>query len=167
MSITVQIQTVRSDRCATIAKQILFYPLCLTAHQSFFSYADVVESSPPDFVLPDDGADPTAPPWSKFCKWVLSNRSDPNQEHDKHSDCVAYHIHRGSISGGTDLEAAQKLDPILSTGEGLVASNKDCADGASQQDCKVDLPLKRCDGDTSMNSGVAYKGWKQTRSSGA
>ena len=97
------------------------------------------------------------PTWSRFCKWA-SNTSDPNQEHDKHSDCIAYHIHRGSISGGTNLEAAKKLDPVLGARKGIVASDKDCADGSSWQDCKVDLPLKRCDVDTSMNPGNPHKG---------
>lgn len=133
----------------------------------FLPDADVVESSTPVIVLPDDGTDPTAPPWSKFCKLALSDTSDHNQEHDKLSNCVTYHIHRGSISGGTNLEAAQKLDPILGAGEGVLASNEDCADGASRQNCKAELPLKRCDVDTSINPGIVYKGWKQTRSSGA
>lgn len=128
--------------------------------------ANLVESFPPVFVLQFERDDRATPPWNTFCKWA-SNTSDPNQEHDKPSDCVAYHIHRGSISGGTNLDAAQKLDPILGAGEGLVASDKDCTDGASRQDYKIDLPFKRCDVDTSINPGVTYKGWKQTRSSGA
>ncbi|XPS73356.1 hypothetical protein M3J09_005504 [Ascochyta lentis] len=51
-------------------------------------------------------------------KWEPQAASGHDHDHDEHCHCHAEHIHRGSISGGTTLEPAQKLDPILDVEEG-------------------------------------------------
>lgn len=73
------------------------------------------------FMLQHDGTDATPSPFSS--NFNPSSTSAYDHEHDDQCNCHAQHIHRGSITGGTDLEAAQKLDPILGTDEGSTISH--------------------------------------------
>ncbi|KAF3042442.1 hypothetical protein E8E12_009422 [Didymella heteroderae] len=83
-----------------------------------------------------DGTDsPTAPFGSK---WEPSDVSGHDHEHDEHCNCHSRHTHRGSISGGTELEAAQKLDPRLGTEDGLTNNGPHSTNTANELDPRVD-----------------------------
>lgn len=58
-----------------------------------------------------DGTDYSTTPFGS--KWEPQSALGQDHEYDEHCSCHAQHIHRSSISGGTNLEAAQELEPIL------------------------------------------------------
>lgn len=67
------------------------------------------------------------------------NASSHDHGNDEHCDCHAQHIHRGSISGGTALEAAQKLDPILGTEAGSTDNGQQSTNIANKLDPRIDF----------------------------
>ena len=68
-------------------------------------------------------------------KWEPLTAS--SHDHD-HPEYHAQHIHRGSISGGSTLEAANKLDPILGSNEGSTNYGPHSTDIANKLDPRVD-----------------------------
>lgn len=74
--------------------------------------------------------------------WQPTNALGQDVEHDEHNEhcnCHAQHIHRGSISGGAGLEAAQKLDPVLGNEDASTNNVPHSTNIAKKLDPKVDL----------------------------
>jgi hypothetical protein len=88
-------------------------------------------------------------------KWEPQAGSSYDHGHNQRCHCHAQHIHRGSISGGTSLEPAQKLDPVLSTNEIPTASKPHKANVANKLDPRKDPDLDDC--------GAAGRGGALTR----
>jgi hypothetical protein len=68
-------------------------------------------------------------------KWEPLTASSHDHEHPGYH---AQHIHRGSISGGSTLEAANKLDPILGSNEGSANHGPHSTNIANKLDPRVD-----------------------------
>ncbi|KAJ4350733.1 hypothetical protein N0V95_004464 [Ascochyta clinopodiicola] len=79
-------------------------------------------------------------------KWEPQASSGHEHDHDEHCHCHAHHIHRGSISGGTNLKPAEKLDPVLDE-EGSTKCCPKSIDAASKLDLEVGTKHLRNDAD--------------------
>lgn len=124
----------------TLANIITSFPC--TASSLSFSYTNSVESFAPTSTFPKESINSTSP--SLNTNWQPLAVSGHDHQHVEDCNCHAQHIHRGSISGGTNLEAAQKLDPILRTGESSTTSDPHSRDTANKVTCCVDSDLSHC-----------------------
>lgn len=102
-----------------------------------------------------DGTDSTTAPFGG--KWEpqagFSHDHDHDHDYDHNCNCHANHIHRGSISGGTKLEAAHKLDPVLGMDGGSTNYDPHSTDIGSKVDPRV-------------GSDVEYRGLGATSQTG-
>lgn len=91
-------------------------------------------------MVQNDGTNSTPPQFGSKSKPPTT--AHHYHERDEYCNCHAQHIHRGSITGGTILEAANKLDPILESGKGSTIANKDHINDGSNN--RVDAGHYRC-----------------------
>ncbi|KZM18268.1 uncharacterized protein EKO05_0005153 [Ascochyta rabiei] len=100
-----------------------------------------------------DGTDSTTEPFGGKWEPQAGSGHDHAHDHDEHCNCHAQHIHRGSISGGTNLKPAEKLDPVLDVED---ASTKCCinsVDAANKLDLRVESDHNRRSHDIDAQTG--------------